>query len=200
MNKVNNKSPKRYSVTAIIVLIVVLVTSGAVWIKSQTNLVPLRLPNTTPLSQSNLVEKTSTVSALSNKETCDCAWAISGTSNLEFVVIDPDGRREGYIKDTNSYANELPDASYGPDTGASDDSGGGTKATALVMFNMNSPKNGTYILQIIGKEPGNYHVEISFTWGPNDSKLTKFDGLISEGQVNKYRINIPEGKAEEINN
>jgi hypothetical protein len=128
------------------------------------------------------------------------AWAISGPTNVEFLIVSPSVKQTGYVSAKESYISDIPDASYGIEGGIADATGQGSPTSTLTYFGMNDPANGVYDLQIIAKQSGSYHLEISFAWGPESTKRTSFDGTLNSGQVDKYKVTIPDGIVRKVHN
>ncbi len=143
---------------------------------------------------------TKTVSpTISESSFCNCSWAISSTTNVEFLVTNPSGKQTGYLQATKGYIQDIPDSSYGIEGGISDDTGQSTPSPSYLYFGQNIPENGNYVLQVIPKQVGNYHLEISFAWGPGNTKVSSFDGTLISNQIDKYTITIPDGSNQKLN-
>src|SRR5439155_559564 len=119
----------------------------------------------------------------SKSSPCDCSWAILSSTNVEFLVTNPSGQQEGYLQASNSYINNIPDASYGIEGGIGDTSREENTPPSRLYFGMNNPENGIYKLQIIGKKSGKYHLDVSFAWGPMNGKTTSIDGTLTTNQI-----------------
>ena len=119
--------------------------------------------------------------------TCNCSWAITSSTNVELLVTSPSGKKTGYLQTSNKYVNELPDASYGienPD---------------VLYFGQNNPENGTYTLQVIGKQSGMYDLQISIAYGPMKGKSIPINGTMVSDQADEYTIRLPDGLVKKIN-
>ncbi|MDP3998121.1 MAG: hypothetical protein Q8P89_00700 [bacterium] len=128
------------------------------------------------------------------------SWAISSGTNVEFLVTSPSGQQEGYLAVSNSYVRDLPDAYYGVEGGIVDMTGQGPPILDALQFGQNNPENGIYTLQIFGKQPGAYHLEVAFAWGPGDGKVDSIDGTLTTNQVDKYTVTIPSGAIQKVGN
>ena len=130
---------------------------------------------------------------------CDCSWAITGSTNVEFLITDPYGKQTGYLKDLKTYAREIPDSSYGIESGMADDLGQNPPQPDIQYFGMNNADNGVYKLEVIGRENGSYHIEIAIVWGPMNTKSILFDGDLDVNQVDSYQIMFPSGTIQKLN-
>lgn len=144
------------------------------------------------LSQTHTKEPSASPMPLESSK-CNCSWAISSGTNVEILVTSPSGQQTGYLQASNSYVNNIPDASYGPEFGIQDPSGQITPMPNINYFGMNNPENGVYKLQVIGISAENYQLDISFAWEPLNSKITAIDGTLSVNQIDKYTITFPDG-------
>jgi hypothetical protein len=135
----------------------------------------------------------------SESSVCNCSWAISTNTNVDFLVTNPSGQQEGYLKSSNSYARNIPDAYYGIELGIGDeDSGGGPLQPDILQFGQKNPENGIYTLQVIGKTPGKYHIDMAFAWGSGNTKTTSIDGMLTTNQTDIYTVTIPNGTIQKI--
>lgn len=129
--------------------------------------------------------------AISSKDirspVCDCSWSISGSLNVEFLVTNPSGKQTGYLQASNTYVNNIPDASYGPDAG-------------FLYFGQNKPENGVYTVKVFAKQPGDYSLDVGIVYGPMNSKVVPISGAFVTKQVDEYTIELPEGLVNMINN
>ena len=80
------------------------------------------------------------------------AILVRAHSPVELVVTDPLGRRVGFDPRSGTSYSEIPDASYGVDTGVV---GGEGVKEAIV----NTPVDGDYTVDVIGSGTGTYSVE-----------------------------------------
>lgn len=152
----------------------------------------------TALTPSQKTNPTTSVNPIASA--CNCSWAITSSTSVEFLVISPSGQKTGFMQSTQSYVSEIPDASYGPESGIANDTGQGSPSAGFLYFGMNNAENGKYELEVIGKEGGKYHLDISFAWGSENGKQLPFDGTLDSGQVDKYTITFPEGIVQKVNN
>jgi hypothetical protein len=124
---------------------------------------------------------------------CGCTWAISGPTSVEFLVTSPSGQKTGYTQTTDTIIYEITYASYGIESGIADATGQGSPSPDFLYFGANNVENGTYELQVIGKQSGNYHLDITIAWDMENIKVNPVDGALEPAQVDKYTISFPDG-------
>ncbi len=124
------------------------------------------------------------------------SWTMSSTSNIDFLVTSPTGQQEGVLPTTKTSVNTLPNASYGVQIGIKDPTGKTPPLPDMLYFNLDSPANGTYTLQVIPVKPGNYHIDVAFSAGIGatfKSKEVSIDGSLKTNQNDKYAVTLPSG-------
>lgn len=131
---------------------------------------------------------------------CNCSFAISSSTNVEFLVTSPSGQQAGYLQASNSYVSNIPDASYGVEPGLSDDTGVEPPMPDEVVFGVSEAENGIYTLEVIGKEPGKYDLDVRIALGPGNGKVLSIKGELTKNQIDKYAITIPSGTIQKIGN
>ena len=157
-------------------------------------------------SRQKVIIKTNTLSSSSKDDVpqkseskyCNCSWAITTGTNVEFLVFSPSGQQTGYLQASNSYVNNIPDSSYGIEQGIGDDTGQGPPLPDMNYFGMNNPENGVYEVQIISRQPGDYHLDVSIAWGPMNGKTISIDGTLVTNQVDKYAVTFPDGEIQKV--
>ena len=130
---------------------------------------------------------------------CTCSWAKSTDTNVELLVTSPSGQQEGYLLTSNSYINNIPEASYGIEQGIADPSKKELPLPDRLYFGVSDAENGIYELQVIGKQPGKYHLDVGFSWGPMNTKSVSVEGTLTTNQVDKYTVTLPDGVIQKVN-
>ncbi len=192
-------------VSVFVLIILALVVVGGVgyyaYKNGQINLIPRSgLSKFPPLTLS----PTPSIKALpshtpSETSLCDCSWAISSSTNIEFLVTSPSGEQTGYLQGTKTYVQNIPDSSYGIESGIADDTGQNLPLPDSLYFGLNNSENGIYLLEVTVKQSGKYHLDIGIAWGPMNSKSIPVDGALMANQVDKYELIFPEGAIQKIN-
>jgi hypothetical protein len=200
---------RRRGIVMVVLLLVVFLAAigifGLYLFQKQQNKVPgtvlnkiTALHNTvTPFYSPSSIPNSSPIPT--ETSTCDCSWAISSGTNVEFLITSPSGQQEGYLQSSNSYIKDLPDAYYGVEPGIADETGQNPPQPDMLQFGQSNPQNGIYDIQVIGKHPGNYHLDILFAWGPSNTEKLSFEGILNLNQIDKYKVTFPDGTVEKVN-
>lgn len=131
-------------------------------------------------------------------------WEMIGTANIELLVTDQSGNQTGYLPSTRLDVNRILNAGYYVGGGITDPSTGRSMADHP-DFSAQNPSNGTYQLEIIGKELGDYNVDVYLTSGSGqdlkDIPSPVINGKITHiNQVDKYSITLPDGNIQNLIN
>jgi hypothetical protein len=119
-------------------------------------------------------------------------------SPVEFIVTDPLGRRLGLDPRTDTFYNEIPDASYGPEGAIVDQQTGDLIVPGTETAWLNSPLDGEYGIQVIGTDNGVYAMDGEFI--ADDGSLSHVDGPVgatTAGQVDVAQLNYTSDPAED---
>lgn len=129
---------------------------------------------------------------------CNCSLGISSGTNVEFLVTSSSGLQTGYLVASKSYLQNIPTSSYGVQHDISDDTGRNPPMPDITYFGLSEGENGIYTLQIIGRQPGKYHLDVGVVFGPGNS-TTSADGTLTTNQVDNYTLTIPSGVIQKVN-
>lgn len=124
---------------------------------------------------------------------------MSGDINVELLVTDSQGRQEGYLLQSNSYTNTLPNGTYGLEKGETDLSGKSPPLPDSIQFAVNNPPNGKYTIQVIGRNSGTYHVDIVLVNSNYQNSTRSLDGISSVNKVDTYTLTLPDGTLQKVN-
>lgn len=129
-------------------------------------------------------------------------WDIIGTTdNVELLITDPSGNQSGYLLENKTRIVGIPNAIYDFGGGILPPDGSGKGLPDHPEFSGQKLLSGIYIVQVIGKELGKYHVDSMLTVGSENISPGSLDGNITTiDQIDKYSISLPEGKIQKINN
>jgi hypothetical protein len=178
-----------------IFFIILLIMSGYLILKNNSSTFTFK-KDVVPLSNTSPIQKVSESPQAQNASPDDCAWAILTTANVEFLITSPTGKQTGFDRENNNYLLEMPDSSYGPESGIGADDGSGSKMTDMMYFGQNSPEFGLHKLQVIGKDDDKYQLHFSLVCEPGNSITNDINSIIKNNGVENYQINLPEGKIE----
>lgn len=201
---------KQQGITHTLLLFVLLLAlvGMSVWLYiRQINGVSKVVPNTTKQRNSSfensltqgVVPTTSTSASINS-------WAITSEPNIEFLITSPSGQKTGYLEESNSYIEGIPNAYYGIEGGIADATGQNPPSPYFLSFGLNNPENGIYLFQILsrhGKQPGSYHLRVIFMRGSGaelSEEDTLIDGMLTTNQVDNFTITIPSGTIQKIGN
>lgn len=122
------------------------------------------------------------------------AWAIIAHSPVQMLITDPNGAQTGFVTSTGSILQDIPESSYGEETGIFDDTGENPPLPGFLYFGQNHIEDGIYKVQVIGTGSGPYSLDFAVASGPDDTSVQTIAGTIVLGQVDTYSINVAEGQ------
>lgn len=107
-------------------------------------------------------------------------------SPVEFVVVDPIGRKSGYDPNTDTMWNEIPGANYLYE-GLTDESG---TAAPIVMKTLTvpDPLDGEYTTIVYGTGTGSYTMEATAMDWQGTSNNHIFTGMTTEGAIHEHTV------------
>jgi len=114
---------------------------------------------------------------------------ILSSMNVQFLVVDPAGRRTGYDSAARTEVSEIPSSRYGvKPTGLTDGARGDLSREFIASFG--SPDHlidGPYTLRVYGEKSGSFWLSISVYREPVSEDFN-IGGTIRQGQVKTYRL------------
>jgi hypothetical protein len=201
MEKMKQRKGNALIALLIVVTLATLGIIGSAIYKGQPKQKVIEPPSITTARISQTTARSSSTSSVSPAISyCNCTWAVTGPTSVEFLITSPSGIQQGYLQATKTYVYDILDASYGIESGIGDATGQGSPTPAFLYFGMNNAQNGTYDLQVIAKTSGNYHLDISVAWNSENSKKLSVDGKLELGQIDKYTVSFPDGIVQKVNN
>jgi hypothetical protein len=114
---------------------------------------------------------------------------ILSSMNVQFMVIDPEGRRTGYDLATRSRLSEIPSSHYEEKYTGVSDGGIGEKSRDFVAA-FGSPGelvDGPYTLRVYGETSGPFWLSISVYREPVSEDFN-IRGTIRRGEMKVYRL------------
>lgn len=122
------------------------------------------------------------------------SWAIAAHSPVEMLVTDPNGSQTGFNPATGSTVLDIPDSSYGLQSGLEDDDGVKPPVPGALFFEQANLEAGTYKLEVIGTGTGPYHLDFAVANGPMDTSVQTVAGNAVAGQTDTYTISTAAGQ------
>lgn len=117
---------------------------------------------------------------------------------IEFLLIDPLGRRTGFRSDTSSF-NEAPFDGYIRSDAVSDPSRQVPEDVDRKMVYQRDPVDGVYGLEILGTGDGSYAFSPWTSQGGKDEFGATISGSITLGQTVRYEVTLAGGKVTDVN-
>lgn len=108
---------------------------------------------------------------------------IYGNDCVELLLVDPNNRKTGYIQTKNDVLNSIPKSYY--------------KRTPHKYLQVTEPRNGTYILEIIGQKVGIYKVNITLIEFDSRKVTRDIQGVIAKNDINRILFDFT--KNEKLN-
>lgn|GEM_PF-6767898 len=129
----------------------------------------------------------------------DGKWfgVIDDPEPIEFVLIDPLGRRTGYRTDESSY-NEAPFDGYVRSDALSDPAGQTPEDVARKMVYQRDPVDGVYGLEVIGTGDGEYAFSTWTATGGQNTFGERISGSITTGKRVRYEITLANGAVTDV--
>jgi hypothetical protein len=118
------------------------------------------------------------------------AWAIIAHSPVQMLITDPLGVQTGYIASTGTILQNIPESSYGLETGIFDDTGENPPLPSFLYFGQNQLESGVYKVQVIGTGSGPYSLDFITASGPDDISSRTFASQTVAGQIDTYFVNV----------
>ncbi len=109
-------------------------------------------------------------------------------SPAELLITDPLGRRTGIDVRTGEIHSEILDSSYLLEQLASDDETGGLDDHPIKMFNLPLPMDGSYTVEIIGRDNGAYTLDVFAYDEIGGLTRATLPGSITPGEVDTITI------------
>jgi hypothetical protein len=122
------------------------------------------------------------------------SWTIVAHSPVEMLVTDPNGSQTGFNPATGSTVLDIPESSYGFESGLEDDEAMEPALPGALHFEQTNLQEGTYKLEVIGTGTGPYELDFGVASGPMDTSMQTVTGIAEAGQTDTYTVSMAGGQ------
>jgi hypothetical protein len=119
-------------------------------------------------------------------------------SPAEVLITNPQGQRTGKDPQIDTVYNEIPNAFYYVESLASDTGEGGS-GHPYKIFDLTSPPDGSYTVQVIGTGSGSYILDILNYDKIGNPASKEISGQTEVGSVNTYRMDYSSSPGAQVN-
>ncbi len=113
---------------------------------------------------------------------------IRGHSPIQLLVADPLGNTTGYDKTTQAFIENIPESSYGTESGIAPVDGQSAAVGETKYFQQINPSEGEYVVQLIGTREGSYSLDFSKTDEQGNVSLQEVHGLAKQEVTEIYHV------------